>query len=161
MFCTKFRLQCFSGSSVVWSKLLGTFLSSIFLLPKHLIELNFCGITAHRKTKVTTVGLCNDMRIIGRKLIGWVHNGKWWVQDRSLKVQSQITRYILDFFNLLSWQWDQRRSWTWCIWRVLSLSGKWSCRQKISLKVEISLLDWLLNDLERILWIRVWSIRHK
>ncbi len=67
--CTKSRLQSFFGSSVVRGELLGTFLSSFLFLANHLIALNFRGITAHRKTEIIAVGLCNGIRIIGRKLV--------------------------------------------------------------------------------------------
>ncbi len=162
LYCTKSRLQCLSGSSVVWGELLGTFLSSYLFLDNHLIALGFCRSTAHRKTEVTNVGLCYGVRIIGGKLVGRVAHGNWQIQCRSLKVQSKITWYVVGFVDLYTWREDQRWCWTWSTWRVLSLSSRWSSSQKISLKVEICLHDFLLNDLERIWWNNsVCSIRHE
>ncbi len=43
--CTKSRLQCFSRSSVVLGKLLGTFLTFFLLVDNHLIALIAMGVT--------------------------------------------------------------------------------------------------------------------
>ncbi len=126
MLCSaKSRLQCLSCSSAVWGKLLGTFIFYIFILDNHLGMLIFCRSTACRKVTIVSVSLCDGVRFIGSKLFCRVAYGNWKIQRGSLIVQSQITRYVAGFV-------DQRGCWTWCTWRILGFSRRWSNRKKIA-----------------------------
>ncbi len=100
--CTESRLQCFSGNSAVWGKLLVTPISTIFFHDNHMIMLDFHRGMAHR------ISLCNCVRFIGGTLVDRVAHGNWQIQGRSLKVQNQLTRYVVGFVNLLFWWRDQR-----------------------------------------------------
>ncbi len=88
--CAKSRLQCFRSISVVWGKLLGTFISYIFVLDSNLIILDFHWSTSNWKAKICVVSLHNDVRFKGRKFVGKITHGYQQIWRRSLKVQHKM-----------------------------------------------------------------------
>ncbi len=106
------------------------------------------------EAKIIAVSLNDGVRLIGRQLISRVTHGNWLKQCRSLKVQSQITRYVVTKGCVKLW--ILGKFWAWAEVR------RWSSRYKMSLKGKIGFVDFLLNDTERIWWNnRVCSIRHE